>query len=319
MSHDIKTLLQQPKAELHMHLEGSLEPEMMLNLAQKNGVNLKYKNLAEVKKAYNFNNLQEFLDLYYQGMSVLQTSDDFYDLTYAYLLKSQQDHVTHTEIFIDPQAHLSRGISLSTLFDGVNRAVKKAQTELNIDTQLIMCFLRHLSEKDALNTFDQLMEYRDNFIGIGLDSSELGNPPEKFKNLFELARKEKLHLVAHAGEEGPDEYVWQALDILGIERIDHGNAILTDDVLMKRIAKDNIALTMCPLSNKALKVVPNLTDHPARILLDKGIKVTINSDDPAYFGGYVNQNYIELIDGLKLGTTEIQQLIDNSLSARFIK
>ncbi|WP_440683336.1 adenosine deaminase [Cysteiniphilum halobium] len=318
MSYNLSSLLQQPKAELHMHLEGSLEPEMMLNLAQKNDVKLKYKNLAEVKKAYHFNNLQEFLDLYYLGMSVLKTADDFYDVTYAYLLKAQQDHVTHAEIFIDPQAHLLRGVSLKILFDGITRAVKKAQDELNIKTQLIMCFLRHLSEKNALNTFDQLMEYRDNFIGIGLDSSELGNPPQKFKNLFALARKEKLHLVAHAGEEGPNEYVWQALDILGVERIDHGNAILADKALITRIAKDNIALTMCPLSNKALKVVPNLADHPARILLDNGIKVTINSDDPAYFGGYINQNYIELIEGLTLNTAEIQQLIANSLSAKFV-
>ena len=304
------------KAELHMHLEGSLEPEMMLNLAKKNKVQLKYQSINEIKNAYKFNNLQEFLDLYYQGMSVLQTKQDFFDLTYAYLTNAHHDNVTHTEMFIDPQGHISRGISLKNVFDGINDAIIEADNNYNIKASIIVCFLRHLSEADALLVFDQVMDFRDKFIGIGLDSSELGNPPSKFKNLFNKARLEKLKLVAHAGEEGPASYIWEALDILGVDRIDHGNAVLSDNELIKRIVKDEISLTMCPLSNKSLNVVPNLKNHQALELLNHGVRVT--SDDPAYFGGYINQNYTEITKALSLSDKEVEKLAKLSLEAKFI-
>ena len=311
-------LLRQPKAELHMHLEGSLEPEMLMNLAKKNNVEIKYKSIAEVYQAYKFNHLQEFLDIYYQGMSVLCTEQDFYDLTYAYLKKAQQDNISHVELFFDPQAHLVRNIPLNTIINGIDKAIQQAKQEFLINTSLIPCFLRHLSERNALMVFEELMNYRDKFIGIGLDSSELGNPPSKFKQLFNLARQEKLRLVAHAGEEGDASYVWEALDILGVTRIDHGNSVIQDKELIKRIVTDKIGLTMCPLSNKSLHVVPNLADHPALKLLNAGLKVTINSDDPAYFGGYLNQNYQALIDGLNLQDLDILQLMQNSLDVKFI-
>ena len=301
-----------------MHLEGSLEPEMLMNLAKKNNVEIKYKSIAEVYQAYKFNNLQEFLDIYYQGMSVLCTEQDFYDLTYAYLKKAQQDNISHVELFFDPQAHLVRNIPLNTIINGIDKAIQQAKQEFLINTSLIPCFLRHLSERNALMVFEELMNYRDKFIGIGLDSSELGNPPSKFKQLFNLARQEKLRLVAHAGEEGDASYVWEALDILGVNRIDHGNSVIQDKELIKRIVTDKIGLTMCPLSNKSLHVVPNLADHPALNLLNAGLKVTINSDDPAYFGGYLNQNYQALIDGLNLQDLDILQLMQNSLDVKFI-
>ncbi|RTK94893.1 MAG: adenosine deaminase [Neisseriaceae bacterium] len=311
-------VLKKPKAELHMHLEGSLEPEMLFKLAKRNNISLKHNSVAELKQAYKFNNLQEFLDIYYQGMSVLQTEQDFFDLTYAYLEKSHQDNVVFSEMFFDPQAHLERGIKLATVFNGITQAITQAKTTLNITASLIPCFLRHLSEDNALHTFDLLMDHRDKFIGIGLDSSELGNPPSKFKRLFDKARNEKLRLVAHAGEEGPASYVWEAIDILGIERIDHGNSILTDETLIKRIAKDKIGLTMCPLSNQCLQVVSDLQNHQALTLLNQGVKVTLNSDDPAYFGGYVNANYQALIDELKLTDQEVSHLIQNSLDVKFV-
>lgn len=311
-------ILKNPKAELHMHLEGSLEPEMLLKLANRNNISLKYNSVAELKQAYKFNNLQEFLDIYYQGMSVLQTEQDFFDLTYAYLEKAHQDNVMFSEMFFDTQAHLERGIKLATVFDGITQAITQAKTKLNITASLIPCFLRHLSEDNALHTFDLLMDHRDKFIGVGLDSGEFGNPPSKFKRLFDRARNEKLKLVAHAGEEGPASYVWEAIDILGVERIDHGNSILTDETLIKRIAKDNIGLTMCPLSNQCLQVVSDLQNHQALTLLNQGVKVTLNSDDPAYFGGYVNDNYQALINELKLNDREVSHLIQNSLDVKFV-
>lgn len=311
-------LLKQAKAELHIHLEGSLEPEMLLKLARKNSVSIKYSTIAEIKQAYKFNNLQEFLDIYYQGMSVLQTEEDYFELTYAYLTKAYQNDVKYCEMFFDPQGHTHRGINLDTVFNGISRAIGKAKIDYDITGNLIPCFLRHLSEKDALDTFDKMMTYRNQFIGIGLDSSELGNPPHKFKRLFALAKQENLKLVAHAGEEGPIDYVWEALDVLGVDRIDHGNAILQDKSLIARIANDGIGLTMCPLSNKCLHVVPDLTNHQARELIDAGVKVTLNSDDPAYFGGYLNDNYQALIDNLNLSELEIQQLIQNSFDVKFI-
>lgn len=307
------------KAELHIHIEGSLEPQMLLDLSLRNKVAIKYNSLEEIKRAYKFANLQEFLDIYYQGMSVLIREQDFFDLTYAYLTKAHQDNVTHSEIFFDPQGHLHRGVSLQTIFNGMNAAIKQANLDFGIVTSIIPCFLRHLSEDDALKTFEQLMDYRDNFIGIGLDSSELGHPPSKFKNLFNLARKENLKLVAHAGEEGPASYVWEAIDVLGVDRIDHGDAIATDETLINRVVKDQLALTMCPISNQCLQVVPDLSQHMALKLLEKGVKVTINSDDPAYFGGYVNDNYSALAGKLNLSNTDLELFVKNSLDARFIK
>ncbi|HLX53782.1 MAG TPA: adenosine deaminase [Aquella sp.] len=311
-------IINKPKAELHIHLEGSLEPQMMLDLAKKNDVRLKYASLADFTKAYRFNNLQEFLDLYYLGMSVLQTKQDYFDLTYAYLARAHQDNVTHSEMFFDPQAHIERGVLLSTVIDGIWRGITQARVDYGIQGSLIPCFLRHLSEDNALSVFDDLMNYRDKIIGIGLDSTEFGNPPGKFKNLFDRARGEKLKLVAHAGEEGPISYVWDALDILGIDRIDHGDVILADQALVKRIAKEKIALTMCPLSNRCLQVIPDLSKHPALELLHHGVRVTINSDDPAYFNGYVNQNYIELCNACNINDADLKQLVQNSLDAKFI-
>lgn len=306
------------KAELHIHLEGSLEPQMMLDLAKRNNVTLKSNSVAEITKSYKFGNLQEFLDLYYMGMSVLQTEEDFFDLTYAYLTRAHLDNVTHTEMFFDPQAHTLRGVSLSVVINGIKRAINAAKKKYAITASLIPCFLRHLSEKDALQAFDGLMEYRDNFIGIGLDSTELGNPPRKFKNLFNLARQEKLKLVAHAGEEGGYRNIWEAIDILGVDRIDHGNAAITDKALIKRLADDKLALTMSPLSNRCLQVVPDLKDHPALKLLNHGINVTINSDDPSYFGGYINDNFHALSAALNLNEKDVQMLINNSLNAKFV-
>ena len=307
-----------PKAELHIHLEGSLEPEMLLNLSQKNSVPIKYNTVAEIKNAYKFNNLQEFLDIYYQGVSVLQTEQDYYDLTYAYLTRAHNDNVTYSEMFFDPQIHIDKGIHLDVIFSGINRAMLQAKQDYGLISSLIPCFLRHLSEKSAIKTFEQLINYRDKFIGIGLDSTELGNPPSKFKQLFALAKQEQLKLVAHAGEEGPANYVWEALDILGVDRIDHGNAIRHDKQLIARIAKDNIGLTMCPLSNQSLQVVSNLKYHPALDLLNAGVKVTINSDDPAYFGGYINKNYQVLTESLNLDDTTIDRLVQNSFEVKFI-
>ncbi len=306
-----------PKAELHMHLEGSLEPEMLFALAKRNKIQLPYQTVSDIHKAYRFSHLQAFLDLYYQGMSVLLQEQDYYELAQGYLKKAHQDHVQHVELFLDPQAHLSRGVSLSSVFKGIDQAIQQAQQAYGMTVSIIVCFLRHLSQKEALEAFEQLMPYRDQFIGIGLDSSELGHPPRQFKELFALARTEKLRLVAHAGEEGPASYVWEALDILGVERIDHGNAIHTDPVLIQRIVKDQIPLTMCPLSNKALNVVPDLKNHPARDLMNQGVKVTINSDDPAYFGGYLNQNYWALAKALALTHAELETLARHSIEARF--
>ncbi|ASG67887.1 adenosine deaminase [Francisella halioticida] len=283
--------LKMPKAELHLHIEGTLEPQMMFELAQRNKVNLKYGSIDEIKKAYCFNNLQGFLDLYYQGMAVLITEQDFYELTYAYLVRANQDNVTH--------------------------AIKQAKKDFAIKASIIVCFLCHLSEDHALRSFEEIMDFRENFIGIGLDSSKLGNPLSKFKRVFEQAKKEGLYLVAHAGEEGPVEYIWEAIDILGIDRIDHGNTILNDKTLIQRIIKNDIALTMCLLSNRCLKVASDLSTHPAAKLLDKGVKVTINSDDPAYFGGYINENYKQLAQALKLSEAQIIKLINNSLEAKF--
>jgi len=311
-------ITQMPKAELHLHIEGSFEPELMFEIAQRNKIKIPFKTVEEVRAAYNFNNLQEFLDIYYAGANVLQTEQDFYDLTWAYLQRIHQDNVIHTEIFFDPQTHTERGISFETVITGIHKALEDGKNQLGITYKLIMSFLRHLSEDDAFATLEQAMPFQGNIDGVGLDSSEVGNPPSKFKRVYEKARQAGFKLVAHAGEEGPPEYVWEALDILKIDRLDHGNRSLEDAQLVDRLVKDQLALTVCPLSNLKLKVVKDLKKHPLKTMLDKGLKATVNSDDPAYFGGYMNDNFIAVAEALKLDKKDLYQLAKNSFEATFV-
>ena len=307
-----------PKAELHLHLEGSLEPEQLMEFAQRNHVDIPFKTLGEVKAAYNFSNLQDFLDIYYQGMSVLQTEADFHDLTDAYLQRCQADNVRHVEVFFDPQGHTDRGLPFSTPINGILAALDAAADKYGISYKLIMCFLRHLSEDDAFETLAQAEPYLDRIHGVGLDSSEVGHPPSKFERVFAAARDKGLKLVAHAGEEGPPEYVYEALDLLKIDRIDHGNRLLEDDALIHRVKEAGLTLTVCPLSNLSLCVVDDLKDHPMKRMLELGLQATINSDDPAYFGGYVNQNYVETAAAVGLTRDEIITLARNSFTGSFL-
>lgn len=307
-----------PKAELHIHIEGSLEPELMFKLAARNGIDLPYDSVAELQAKYDFNNLQEFLDIYYQGCAVLQTEQDFYDLAWAYLERAKQDHVVHTEIFYDPQSHTDRGIPFDTAINGLYRAFNDAQEQLGISFHIIACFLRHLPEQDALDLYPEILKHQDKILGIGLDSSELGHPPEKYQRVFAQAKKDGFKVVAHAGEEGPAEYVKQAIELLDVDRIDHGNHCLDDDILTAQIAHKNLALTVCPLSNLKLKVVKDLTDHPIKTMLKKGLMATINSDDPAYFGGYINDNFYQLAEAVDLSDDEIFTLVENSFKASFL-
>jgi len=301
-----------PKAELHLHIEGTFEPELMFNIAKRNQINIKYKSVDEIKAAYQFDCLQDFLDIYYAGAGVLIKEQDFYDLTYSYLEKCAAQNVRHTEIMFDPQTHTERGISFETIINGISKACQDAKNKLNVSSLLIMSYLRHMSEEEAFKTLEQSLPYKDLITAIGLDSSEKGNPPSKFKKVFEASVKEGYIPLAHAGEEGPPEYVWEALDILKIHRIDHGNNSLKDESLIKEIIKRNIALTVCPLSNTALQVVDNLQNHPLKKMMDLGLKVTINSDDPAYFGGQVNKNYIDTQKALNLTKHELYELAKNS-------
>ena len=305
-----------PKAELHIHVEGSLEPAMMFDLARRNGVPLRYGSVEEVRRAYSFGNLQEFLDLYYEGMNVLRTGEDFFDLADAYLRRAAADNVVHVEMFFDPQAHTGRGVPLATLMDGLARAIARSR-ERGVSVSLILCFLRHLTEREAFETLEAAEPWRDRLLGVGLDSSEVGHPPAKFARVFEAARDMGLRLVAHAGEEGPPEYVWEALDTLGAERIDHGNRALEDDALVARLRDDRIPLTVCPLSNLELRVVDDLAGHPIRRMLDLGLLATVNSDDPAYFGGYINDNFRQVAEAVGLSPEDIQTLADNSFEASF--
>jgi len=307
-----------PKAELHIHIEGSFEPELMFEIAKRNNLEIKYKSVEEVKEAYNFNNLQDFLDIYYAGASVLIKEQDFYDMTWAYLKKVHSQNVIHTEIFFDPQTHTDRGIAFSTVINGISRALQDGQEKLGISWKLIMCFLRHLDENSAMKTLEEALKYKDLITAVGLDSSEVGNPPSKFQDVFEKARQEGFLAVAHAGEEGPAKYVWEALDLLKVSRIDHGNHSLDDEELVQELVKRKMPLTVCPLSNLKLKVVQDLTKHPLREMLKKGLLATINSDDPAYFGGYINENYIEIAKALDLSKEEIVQLTKNSFEASFL-
>jgi adenosine deaminase len=307
-----------PKAELHLHIEGTLEPEMMFRFANKNGVDVPYASVEELRAAYRFHNLQDFLELYYQCMRVLREEQDFYDLTWAYFEKVHGQSVFHAEIFFDPQAHTARGVPFSVVIGGIHRAMRDAEMELGITSKLIMCLLRHLDEQDAMATLEEAMAYRDHIVAIGLDSSELGNPPSKFQSVFERARAEGFLTVAHAGEEGPAAYVREALDALGVVRIDHGNRSLDDVTLVRRLAKDRIPLTVCPLSNLRLGVVKNLETHPLRTMMEQGLCVTVNSDDPAYFGGYINENYRAIREALDLTEEHLVIIARNSFQASFL-
>ena len=277
-----------PKTELHLHIEGTLEPEHMFELAKRNKVSIPFKNIEEVKSAYNFSNLDSFLKIYYQGSKVLINEEDFFDLTWAYLLNCKKDNIVHTEIFFDPQTHTDRGIDFNVVINGIHKALKKAEKELNISSKIIMCFLRHLDEESGLNVLNKALKHKDKIIGVGLDSSELGNPPKKFEKLFQKAIKEGFLTVAHAGEEGPTEYIWEAIDLLKVKRIDHGVQCLKDEKLVKKLKEEQIPLTVCPLSNVKLCVFDKLEQHNLKKILDKGLMAMINSDDPAYFGGYLN-------------------------------
>ena len=316
---DIATFIENmPKAELHLHIEGTLEPAMMMELAQRNGVALPYATIEEVRQAYDFNCLQDFLDLYYQGMSVLRTEADFFDLTWAYLARVHAQNVTHVEIFFDPQGHTDRGIAFETVLDGIWSALERARTELGITSKLIMCFLRHLSEDAAFETLQQALPHKDRIFGVGLDSSENGHPPAKFANVFKAAIREGFIPVAHAGEEGPPDYVREALDVLGVARIDHGNRAMEDPDLMARLSGSEMTLTVCPLSNLRLCVVEDLKEHPLRRMLQAGIRATVNSDDPAYFGGYMTENFAAVAEALDLTREEIKTLGRNAYLGSFM-
>lgn len=306
-----------PKAELHLHIEGSLEPEMMFALAQRNSVKLAFDRVEAIRAAYAFSNLQDFLDIYYQGMAVLLTEQDFFDLTAAYLDRAAADNVRHVEIFFDPQGHTARGVPMANVIGGIARALAEAE-ERGITSRLIMCFLRHLPEADAEATLDQALPYLSLIDGVGLDSSEVGHPPEKFARVFARARDLGLKVVAHAGEEGPPDYVWQALDVLKVDRVDHGNRALEDAALVNRIVADGLTLTVCPLSNLKLCVVDDLARHPLRRMLQAGLQATVNSDDPAYFGGYVNANFVAVADALDLTRDELITLARNSVTGSFL-
>jgi adenosine deaminase len=314
-----KELIQNlPKAELHLHIEGTFEPELMFEIAQRNNIKLAHDSVEGLRSTYDFNNLQEFLDIYYQGVNVLQKEQDFYDLTWAYLERAKADNVIHTEIMFDPQSHTERGISFDTAITGIDRALKDGEEKLGISSFLICSVLRHLSEEEGLEVLEQAKPHLDKIKAIGLDSSELGHPPEKFTNLYKKAEELGLLKVAHAGEEGPAEYVWSAVDGLQIDRIDHGNRCLEDDKLVEHVVAKGLTLTVCPLSNLKLKVVDDLKDHPIRSMLQKGLNAMINSDDPAYFGGYVNDNFYAIDEALNLTSEEIIQLVENSFTGSFL-
>jgi adenosine deaminase len=307
-----------PKAELHIHIEGSLEPELMFELGRRNGIELPFASIDDVRAAYQFSNLQDFLDIYYQGAAVLQTEADFHDLAMAYFHRLAADGGVHAEIFFDPQTHTDRGISFETVIKGLASAQAQARTELGLSSGLIMCFLRHLEEAAAFDTLRQAEPWLQHIIGIGLDSSELGHPPSKFERVFEAASQMGLRLVAHAGEEGPPAYVYEALDALAVHRIDHGNRSLEDPGLVQRLVNEQMTLTVCPLSNLKLCVVEDLAQHPLKRMLDLGLKATVNSDDPAYFGGYLNENYFAVVKALGLGRDDVLKLARNSFQGSFL-
>lgn len=307
-----------PKVELHLHIEGTLEPEMMFELAQRNNIDLPYDSVSEVKEAYDFDNLESFLDIYYQGSQVLQQERDFYDLTWAYLEKAASQNVRHTEIFFDPQSHTDRGIAFETAYQGIYRALENGKSKLGISSQLILSFLRHLSEEEAFATLDLALPYKDTMPAVGLDSAEQGNPPSKFKRVFDKAQAEGFLTVAHAGEEGPPEYIWEAINLLKVSRIDHGVRSMEDPKLLDYLVEKQIPLTVCPLSNVELKVFDSMAKHNLKQLLNLGICATVNSDDPSYFGGYINENYQAAQTALDLSKQELYQLAKNSVRASFL-
>ncbi|GAF53777.1 adenosine deaminase [Psychrobacter sp. JCM 18900] len=314
----IELIKKLPKAELHLHIEGSLEPELMFRLAKKNNVEIPYKNIEDVRSAYNFTNLQTFLDIYYAGANVLLTKDDFYDLTWEYILRCVEDNVIHTEIFFDPQTHTERGVPFEAIITGIKEALADAKAKYGITSCIIMCFLRHLSQEEAFETLEQALDYKDDIIGVGLDSSELGNPPSKFKEVFQKAKKEGFKLVAHAGEEADFSYIYEALDLLNINRIDHGVQSIKSPELMQRLKDEQMPLTVCPNSNIELKVFETYKEHNIKELLDYGLNISVNSDDPAYFKGYVNQNFINLYENLPITEDDIITLVKNSFKSAFI-
>ena len=307
-----------PKAELHLHIEGTLEPELMLALAKRNNIQIPFKNIDDVKKAYNFTNLDSFLKIYYEGAKVLIEEQDFFDLTWAYALKCKEDNIVHTEIFFDPQTHTDRGINFDIVINGIYNALQKAEKEFGLSFKIILCFLRHLDEEDGFKILDQAISHKDKIFGVGLDSSEMGNPPSKFEKLFKKALENNFITVAHAGEEGPPEYMWEALALLNVKRIDHGVQCLRDEKLVEKLSKSQIPLTVCPLSNIKLRVFNKLEDHNLKKMLDKQLMVMVNSDDPAYFGGYLNQNLIETQVALNLSKDNIKTLLINSFKSSFL-
>ncbi len=307
-----------PKAELHLHIEGTLEPELMFELARRNGVKLRFKSVSDLRRAYQFSDLQSFLDIYYEGAAVLRTAPDFDALAWGYLQRAKVDGVRHAEVFFDPQTHTSRGIPINTVVEGLAEAFRRGEASLGITSRLILCFLRHLSEEDALNTLDAAGPHFGHIAAVGLDSSEKGNPPTKFARVFAKARAEGLKAVAHAGEEGPPEYIREALDVLQVSRIDHGVRCVEDGALVERLAAERVPLTMCPLSNIKLRVFDRLEDHNLKTLLDKGVRVTVNSDDPAYFGGYVGDNFAATRRALSLTAADLAALARNSIEASFL-
>ncbi|NOZ69791.1 MAG: adenosine deaminase [Deferribacteres bacterium] len=307
-----------PKAELHLHIEGTFEPELMFAIAGRNNIRLRHKSVEEIRAAYEFTSLQDFLDIYYEGAGILTTEQDFYDLTLAYLRKARSQNVLHSEIFCDPQTHTARGVDFSTVMEGIHRAVTDAAEESGISAKLIICFLRHLDESAAMETLEQALAFKDRIIAVGLDSTEVGHPPSKFRRVFDRARSEGFLTVAHAGEEGPAEYIRQALDLLKVSRIDHGIHCLDDRALTEELARRRIPLTVCPLSNLRLRVIDTMESHPVREMMRSGLMVTINSDDPAYFGGYVNENYLAVATAFGMTKEDIGRLAKNSFTASFL-
>ncbi|MDC1476076.1 adenosine deaminase [Pelagibacteraceae bacterium] len=307
-----------PKAELHLHIEGTLEPSQMFDLAKRNNIQIPFKSIEEVKKAYNFDNLESFLKIYYEGAKVLIKEQDFFDLTWAYAIKCKQDNIVHTEIFFDPQTHVDRGINFDIVINGIYKALQKAEKEFGLSFKIIMCFLRHLDEEPGFKILDQAIAHKEKIFGVGLDSSEIDNPPSKFEKLFKKASENNFITVAHAGEEGPPEYIWEALKLLNVKRIDHGVQCFKDKNLVQELSKSQIPLTVCPLSNVKLKVFKTLKEHNLKKMLNKNLMVMINSDDPAYFGGYLNQNLIEIQRALSLSKSEIKTLIINSFKSSFL-
>lgn len=307
-----------PKAELHIHIEGALEPELMFAIADRNGLKLPFASVDEVRNAYHFTDLQSFLDIYYAGAEVLRQEQDFYDLTWAYLKRAREDNVRHTEIFFDPQTHTDRGVSFETVVTGIHRALREGERTLGVTSNMILCFVRHLDADAAMATLEQALPFRDWIVGVGLDSSELGHPPEKFTQVFDRARSEGFLTVAHAGEEGPPEYIWQALDLLKVSRIDHGVRCEDDVRLVERLRREQLPLTVCPLSNIKLRVFERIAVHNLKRLLNLGLCVTVNSDDPAYFGGYINDNYVAVYQALGLERNDLIQLARNAFRASFL-